>query len=58
MRTLMVGANRVHVRVRPGNALELVSGPMCPTYLLGVDQTPLDLGMAGPPTEPMIWDGP
>ena len=25
---------------------------------VGVDQTPLDLGMAGPPSEPMIWNWP
>ena len=52
------GANRVYVRLRPGHALELVSSPMCHTYPLGVDQTPLDLGMAGPPSEPCFWMGP
>ena len=29
---------------------------MCPTYLLGVDQTPLDLEMVGYTSEPMICD--
>ena len=36
MRKLMVRANRLHVRLGPGHALELVSSPLCPTYLLGV----------------------
>ena len=31
---------------------------MRPTYLLGVAQTPPILGMAGSPSEPMIWDRP
>ena len=31
---------------------------MRPTYLLGVAQTPPVLGMAGSPSEPMIWDRP
>ena len=33
MRTPVVGANRVHVRLGPGHALELVSSPMYRTYL-------------------------
>ena len=55
MRTLMVGANRMNVRIGLRHALELVSSPMCPTYPLGVAQTPLHLGMAEPPSEPTIW---
>ena len=31
---------------------------MCRTYLSGVNQTPLVLGMEGSPREPMIWDRP
>ena len=56
MHRFMVGANGAHVRLGQGCALELVSSPMCPTYLLGVAQTPLDLGMAASPNEPMILD--
>ena len=33
MRTLMVGTNGAHVRLGPGCALELVSTPLCPTYV-------------------------
>ena len=37
---------------------DFVSSNMLPTYLLGVAQTPPVLGMAGSPSEPMIWDRP
>ena len=58
MRTLMVGANEAHARLGPECAIGLVSSHMRPTYLLGVAQTPPVLGMAGSPSEPMIWDRP
>ena len=58
MRTLMVGANEAQARLGPECAIGLVSSHMRPTYLLGIAQTPLVLGMAGSPSEPMIWDGP
>ena len=58
MRTLMVGANEAHARLGPECAIGLVSSHMHPTYLLGVAQTPPVLGMAGSPSEPMIWDRP
>ena len=58
MRTLMVGANEAHARLGPECAIGLVSSHMRPTYLLGVAQTPPVLGMAGSPSEPMIWDSP
>ena len=54
MRTIMVEANVAHVRLGPQYVLNLDSSPMCPTYLLDVDQTPLDLGMVGFTSEPMI----
>ena len=47
MRTLMVVPNLAHVRVGSGCAAELEPSGMCPTYHLGVNQTPLDLQMAG-----------
>ena len=53
MRKLMAQANGVHVRLRPDYAPDLRSTPMCPTYPLGSDQIPLDLGMTGSPSEPM-----
>ena len=53
MRTLMVAENVTHVRLGPEPALNL-----CPTYLLGVDQTPLNLGMMGFTSEAMIKEGP
>ena len=56
LRILMVRANGAHVQLGPGCALELEPSAMCPAYLLGVDQTLLDLGMAGSPSEPMILD--
>ena len=55
MRTFMAGANGVLVRLRPDYARDLEATPMCPTNPLGVDETPLDFGMAGSPTEPMFW---
>ena len=55
MRTFMVGANGVHIQLGPGHALELGPSPLCPSYLSDVHQTPLDLGIAGSPREPMIW---
>ena len=58
MRLLMGGANGAHVRLGPGCALELVSSSMCPTYVLGIAHTPLNLGMAGSRSEPMSWDEP
>ena len=58
MSTLMVGANEAHARLGPECAIGLVSSHMRPTYLLGVARTPPVLGMAGSPSEPMIWDGP
>ena len=58
MRTLMVGANEAHARLGPECAIGLVSSHMCQTYLSGVAQTPPVLGMAGSPSEPMIWDRP
>ena len=58
MRTLMGGANEAHARLGPECAIGLVSSHMRPTYLLGVAQTPPVLGMAGSPSEPMIWDSP
>ena len=58
MRTLMVGANEAHARLGPECAIGLVSSHMRPTYLLGIAQTPPVLGMAGSPSEPMIWDCP
>ena len=58
MRTLMGGANEAHARLGPECAIGLVSSHMRPTYLLGVAQTPPVLGMAGSPSEPMIWDRP
>ena len=58
MRTLMVGANEAHARLGPECAIGLVSSHMRPTYLLGIAQTPPVLGMAGSPSEPMIWDRP
>ena len=54
MRTLMARANEVHVRPRPDYASDSEPTLMCPTCLLGVDQTPLDLGMTGSPSEPMV----
>ena len=54
MRTLMCGANEAHARLGPECAIGLVSSHMRPTHLLGVAQTPLVLGMAGLPSEPMI----
>ena len=58
MRTLMVGANEAHARLGLECAIGLVSSHMRPTYLLGVAQTPPVLGMAGSPSEPVIWDCP
>ena len=58
MRTLMVGANEAHARLGPDCAIGLVSSHMCPTYLLGVAQLLRFFGMAGSPSEPMIWDSP
>ena len=58
MRTLMVGANEAHARLGPEYAIGLVSSHMRPTYLLGVAQLLRFLGMAGSPSEPMIWDSP
>ena len=58
MRTLMVGANEAHARLGPECAIGFVSSHMRPTYPLGVAQTPPVLGMAGLPSEPMIWDRP
>ena len=58
MRTLMSGANEAHARPGPECAIGLVSSHMGPTYPLGVAQTPPVLGMAGSPSEPMIWDRP
>ena len=58
MRTLMVGANEAHARLGPECAIGLVSSHMCPTYLLGVAQTPPVLGTAGSPSEPMILGRP
>ena len=55
MRPLVVGANRVHVGLVAGHVAKLVSSPMCPTYVLDVAQAPLDFGVAGPLSEPMIW---
>ena len=52
----MVVANRVHVQLVPRQALELSSGAMCPICLLSVNQTPLNLGMAGPPSDPMTLE--
>ena len=54
MRTVMAWANGAYVRLGLECALESVFSPMCPPYLLGVTQTPPDLGMAGWPSEPMI----
>ena len=56
MCTLMGWANEAHARLRPECAIGLVSSHMRPTYLLGVAQAPPVLGMAGSPSEPMIWD--
>ena len=58
MRTPMVGANEAHARLGPECAIGLVSSHMRRTYVLGVAQTPPVLGMAGSPSEPMIWDRP
>ena len=58
MGTLMVGANEAHAGLGLECAIGLVSSHMLPTYLLGVAQTPPVLGMAGSPSEPMIWDRP
>ena len=58
MRTLMGGANEAHARLGPECAIGLVSSHMRPTYLLGVAKTPPVLGMAGSPSDPMIWDRP
>ena len=58
MRTLIIGAKEAHARLGPEGAVGLVSSHMRPTYLLGVAQTPPVLGMAGSPSEPMIWDSP
>ena len=58
MRTLMGGANEAHARLGLEWAIGLVSSHMRPTYLLGVAQTPPVFGMAGSPSEPMIWDRP
>ena len=56
--TLMVVGNEAHARLGPECAIGLVSSHMRPTYLLGVAQTPPVSGMAGSPSEPMIWDRP
>ena len=58
MRTLMDEANEAHARLGPECAIGLVSSHMRPTYLLGVAQTPPVSGMAGSPSQPMIWDRP
>ena len=58
MRTLMVRANEAHARLGPECAIGLVSSHMRPTYFLGVAQTPVVLGLAASPSEPMIRDSP
>ena len=56
MRTMVVRANVAHVLPGPDYVLNLDSSPLCPTYLLGVDQTFPDLGMVGFTSKHMIWD--
>ena len=56
MRTLLVEANLAHVGLGLAYVIKFCSSSKCPTYLLDIDQTPLDLRMVEFTSEPMIWD--